>query len=139
MSINRSRREFLERAGCGFGQLALAYLLSSRISPAAPGSAPNSMAAKAPHFPATAKNVIYLFMHGGPSHLETFDPKPELQRLAGRSLPPSFGQVATRRQVAGNPLLATKRTFHPCGQSGLTVSDFLPHLAECADELAVIR
>jgi hypothetical protein len=83
--------------------------------------------------------VIYLFMHGGPSHLETFDPKPDLQRLAGHALPPSFGHVATRRQVATNPLLATRRTFRPSGQSGLAVSDFFPHLAECADELAVVR
>ena len=58
-------------------------------------------------------------MHGGPSHLETFDPKPDLQRLAGRPLPESFGRVATRRQVATNPLLATKRTFRNCGRSGL--------------------
>jgi hypothetical protein len=92
-----------------------------------------------PHFPAKATRIIYLFMHGGPSHLETFDPKPELNRLAGHSLPPSFGHVATRRQVAANPLLGTKRTFHHCGQSGLLVSDFLPHLAQCADDLAVIR
>ncbi len=78
-------------------------------------------------------------MHGGPSHLETFDPKPELQRLAGRPLPESFGRVATRRQVAANPLLATRRTFRNYGRSGLPISDFLPYIAECADELAVIR
>ena len=78
-------------------------------------------------------------MHGGPSHLETFDPKPDLQRLAGQPLPASFGPVATRRKVAHNPLLATKRTFRKCGQSGIEISDFLPHLAECADDLAVIR
>ena len=78
-------------------------------------------------------------MHGGPSHLETFDPKPDLLHLAGQPLPPSFGHVATRRQVAANPLLGTKRTFRPYGQSGLLVSDFLPHIAECADDLAVIR
>ncbi len=78
-------------------------------------------------------------MHGGPSHLETFDPKPELQRLAGQPLPPSFGAVATRRKVAQNPLLATRRTFRKCGQSGIEISDFLPHLAGWADRLAVIR
>ena len=81
-----------------------------------------------PHFPAKARSVIYLFMHGGPSHLETFDPKPDLQRLAGQPLPASFGAVATRRKVAHNPLLATKRTFRKCGQSGIEISDFLPHL-----------
>jgi hypothetical protein len=78
-------------------------------------------------------------MHGGPSHLETFDPKPDLQRLAGQPLPTSFGQVATRRRVATNPLLATKRAFRRAGRSGLPISDFLPHLADCVDDLAVIR
>ena len=96
-------------------------------------------APRAGHFPARAHSVIYLFMHGGPSHLETFDPKPDLQRLAGEPLPASFGAVATRRKVAHNPLLATKRTFRKCGQSGIEISDFLPHLYECADDLAVIR
>ena len=75
----------------------------------------------------------------GPSHLETFDPKPDLQRLAGQPLPASFGAVATRRKVAHNPLLATRRTFRKCGQSGIEISDFLPHLHDCADDLAVIR
>ncbi len=78
-------------------------------------------------------------MHGGPSHLETFDPKPELQRLGGQPLPESFGPVATRRRVAHNPLLPTRRTFRPCGASGLEISDLFPHLAARADDLAVIR
>jgi hypothetical protein len=78
-------------------------------------------------------------MHGGPSHLETFDPKPDLQRLAGKPLPPSFGMVATRRKVATNPLLATRRTFKKYGRSGLEISDLFPHLSRCADDLAVIR
>ena len=78
-------------------------------------------------------------MHGGPSHVDTFDPKPDLQRLAGKPLPASFGPVATRRKVAHNPLLATKRTFKKCGQSGIEISDFYPHLSRCADDLAVIR
>ena len=66
-------------------------------------------------------------------------PSPILQRLAGQPLPASFGPVATRRKVAHNPLLATKRKFRKCGQSGIEISDFLPHLSECADDLAVIR
>ncbi len=78
-------------------------------------------------------------MHGGPSHLETFDPKPELQRLGGTPLPASFGKVETRRKVATNPLLATKRTFKKFGQSGIEVSDFLPNTARCVDDIAVIR
>src|SRR6516162_7146159 len=78
-------------------------------------------------------------MSGGPSHLETFDPKPDLQRLHGQPLPPSFGPVKTRRGVDKNRLLATKRTFKKHGQSGLDVSDLLPNLAECADDLCVLR
>src|SRR5438876_805338 len=140
MSINRSRREFLERAGCGFGQLALAYLLGSRISPAAPGSAPNSMAAKAPHFPATAKNVIFLFMHGGPSHLETFDPKPMLEKLEGKPVPDSFGEVQLPfSKFKEVPILASRRTFKKYGQAGVEISDLFPNVARHADELAVIR
>jgi hypothetical protein len=78
-------------------------------------------------------------MHGGPSHVDLFDPKPELARLAGSPLPESFGPVMTRRQVARNPLLGPVKPFRPRGKSGLEVSDFLPHLAEQADDLCVIR
>ncbi len=136
--LARSRRAFLQHAGGGFGALALAWLLDqeavrAEVSPGRPH------ATKPPHFPAKAQRVIYLFMHGGPSHLETFDPKPDLQRLAGQPLPASFGPVATRRKVAQNPLLATKRAFEKCGQSGIEISDFFPHLRHCADDLAVIR
>jgi hypothetical protein len=133
-----SRREFLRQAGGGFGALALAWLLEQDAR-AAESHDGNPLAPRAPHFPARAQRVIYLFMHGGPSHLETFDPKPELQRLAGQPLPPSFGPVATRRKVAANPLLATRRTFRKFGQSGIEVSDFLPQIARCVDDLAVIR
>ena len=133
---DRSRREFLRQAGNGFGALALACMLGESKAVADDG---NPLAPRPAHFPAKAKNVIYLFMHGGPSHLETFDPKPDLQRLAGQPLPASFGPVATRRKVATNPLLATKRTFRPHGSSGIEVSDFLPHTARCVDDLAVIR
>jgi hypothetical protein len=78
-------------------------------------------------------------MHGGPSHLETFDPKPALQRMNGEPLPASFGPVSTRRNVARNPLLATKRQFGRFGSSGLEISDLFPRLAHHADRLAVIR
>src|SRR5438552_7456460 len=115
MSLEISRRQ-LFRSALGFPALAAAAVADSKT-----------------HFPARAQRVIFLFMHGGPSHLETFDPKPDLQRLAGRPLPASFGMVATRRKVAANPLLATKRTFRQCGQSGIAISDFLPHLRRCAD------
>jgi hypothetical protein len=133
-----SRRAFLARGGLGFGSIALAWLLGQERARAdEPPS--NPLAPRPPHFPPRARNVIFLFMHGGPSHLETFDPKPDLQRLAGQPLPASFGPVATRRKVAANPLLGTKRTFRPCGASGLPISDLFPNLARCADDLAVIR
>ena len=132
-----SRREFLRQAGGGFGAVALSWLLHrDRLRAAEPAS---PLAPRPPHFEPRARRVIYLFMHGGPSHLETFDPKPDLQRLAGQPLPASFGPVATRRKVARNPLLATKRTFTRHGQSGIAISDFLPWTARCADDLAVIR
>src|SRR4029079_16327565 len=135
--IGSSRRDLLRQAGGGLGALALAWLLESER--ARGESTGDSHARPSPHFPPRATRVIYLFMHGGPRHLETFDPKPDLQRLSGQPLPPSFGHVSTRRQVAANPLLGTKRTFRPHGQSGLPISDFLPHIAGCADDMAVIR
>ncbi|MDB5351828.1 MAG: hypothetical protein JWN86_3075 [Planctomycetota bacterium] len=133
-----SRRNFLRQAGGGFGAVALAWMLGQE-RPALADSPANPMAPRPPHFPGKAKRVIYLFMHGGPSHLELFDPKPDLQKLAGKPLPASFGAVATRRKVEHNPLLATKRTFAKYGQSGMEISDFLPHTANHADDLAVIR
>jgi hypothetical protein len=78
-------------------------------------------------------------MHGGPSHVDLFDPKPDLIAQAGQPLPESVGPVMTRRQVARNPLLAPVRPFRPRGNSGLQISDFLPHMAELADELCVLR
>ncbi len=134
---NLARRAFLREAGGGLGAIAAAWLLQNERARAELAS--GVPASPSLHFPAKATSVIYLFMHGGPSHLETFDPKPDLTRLAGQPLPGSFGHVATRRQVAANPLLGTKRTFRPHGQSGLLVSDFLPHLGACADDIAVIR
>ncbi len=133
-----SRRAFFRDAGGGFAALALAWLESQRVAAAADPIA-SPLAPRQPHFPAKAQRVIFLFMHGGPSHLETFDPKPELQRLAGQPLPASFGAVATRRKVAANPLLATTRTFRKFGKSGIEVSDFLPNIAKHVDDLAVIR
>jgi hypothetical protein len=134
-----SRRAFLREAGGGFGALALAWLWQQDQARAGTTSLVDPHAPRPPHFPAKVQRVIFLFMHGGPSHLETFDPKPDLQRLAGKPLPPSFGMVATRRKVAANPLLATKRTFKKYGRSGLEISDLFPHLSRCADDLAVIR
>lgn len=131
------RRDFLRRAGGGLGAIALASLLSdaSRAS----GAHADERPSRAPHFAPKVKRVIYLFMHGGPSHVDLFDPKPDLVKYAGEPLPASFGEVMTRRRVAANPLLGPIKPFQPRGQSGLEISDFLPEIASCADDLCVLR
>src|SRR5260370_23975765 len=124
-----SRRQFLSHAGGGFGLLALTALLHDEgLLASEPESA---LAPRRPHHAAKAKRVIFLFMAGGPSHLETFDPKPELQRLHGERLPASVVAVKTRRGVDKNRLLATRQTFGKHGPSGIEVSDLLPGLAGC--------
>ena len=140
---NRSfdRRRFLQQAGGGLGAVALASILSGDglLQTAAADSVAHPLAPRPPHVAPRARRVIYLFMHGGPSHVDLFDPKPELIKHAGQPLPDSFGPVMTRRKVAQNPLLAPVKPFRPRGESGLEISDFLPHLAELADELCVLR
>jgi hypothetical protein len=133
-----TRRDLLRHAGSGFGMVALATLLAQDGLLAATGPR-DPLAPKPPMHPAKAKSVIFLFMSGGPSHLDLFDPKPDLQRLHGERLPASFGPVRTRRGVDKNRLLATRRAFSRHGQCGMEVSDWLPHLAGCADDLALLR
>ncbi len=133
-----TRRDFLMCGGAGFGALALTYLLGADKLLGA-NAASNPLAAKAGHFPAKAKSVIFLFMEGGPSHMDTFDPKPKLNELAGQPLPDSFGNVLTAMGEHRSPLLGSKRTWKQHGQSGIWVSDWLPHTAECVDDIAVIR
>jgi hypothetical protein len=120
------------------GLFALGELAGAGTSAMAREQTPRSTA-KPPHFAPRAKRMIWLFMHGGPSHVDLLDPKPELTRYAGQPLPESFGMVMTRRAVAKNPLLGPLRPFRPRGQSGLEISDFLPHTAQLADHLCVIR
>ena len=125
----RTRRELLTRAGCGFGALALNALMQEEAR----------AASGLPHLPARARSAIFLFMEGGPSHLDTFDPKPLLNKLAGQPLPESFGSVITAMGEARSPLLASKRAWKQHGRSGTWVSDWLPHIAGCVDDIAVIR
>src|SRR6267142_1406843 len=135
-----TRRDFLMRAGAGFGGLALTYLLAQESAQAATEAATgNPLSPRPPHFAAKAKSVIFLFMEGGPSHLDTFDPKPKLRELAGQRLPESFGQIITAMGEAESPLLADRRQWKQYGQSGAWVSDWLPHIAGCVDDLAIIR
>jgi hypothetical protein len=132
-----TRREMLQRAGAGFGTLALSYLLRDHALFA---DAPrNPVTVRPPHFAAKAKSVIFLFMEGGPSHIDLFDPKPLLNRLAGQSLPSSFRPVITPMGEFYAPLLPSRRRWARHGQSGTWVSDWLPHIAHCADDIAVIR
>ncbi len=139
------RRDFLRNAGCGFGSLALAAMLAEDgLATEDPGDKPRSspvdpLSPKKPQFEATAKRVIFLFMSGGPSQVDTFDPKPELTRLHGDKLPESFGPVKTRRGVDKNKLLASKRTFKKYGKSGIEVSDWLPQIGGCIDDICLLR
>jgi hypothetical protein len=130
-----TRREFVEQAFCGFGSLALASLMRGEDAQAA-----NLLAAKQPHLSeAPAKAAIFLFMAGGPSHLETFDPKPLLNRLDGQPRPAQFGEAKYQFIANDARLLGSKRRFARYGRSGIEVSDLFPHLARHVDDLAIIR
>ena len=130
----RNRREFLTDAFCGFGSLAFAQMTAQ-------AAAKNPLAPKPPHMPdkAKAKSVIFLFQAGGPSHIETFDPKPLLNQLSGQTRPAEFGEAKYQFVSKTAKLLGTKRTFRRYGKSGIEVSDLFPHQASIVDELAVIR
>jgi Protein of unknown function (DUF1501) len=132
------RRNFLMQASGGLGSIALASILSEEAF-GADNKATDSLAPKPPHHKPRANSVIWLFMEGGPSHLDTFDPKPALDRLAGKPMPESFGRPLTAMGTASNTIMPTRRTFKQYGRSGLPVSDWLPNIAEHADDLAVIR
>ncbi len=136
--VARNRRDFLTDCFCGFGSLAYGSMLAQEVARAA---VVNPLAPKAPHMPeaAKAKSVIFLFMAGGPSHLETFDPKPLLNTLHGQKRPAEFGEAKYQFVQKEAKILGTKRKFQKYGQSGIEVSDLLPHQAEIVDELCVIR
>ena len=136
-----SRREFLEKSAHGFGLLALGHLLGASSAAAGPGPA-NPLAPKLPHFPGKAKRVILLYLTGGPSQVDTFDPKPELQRLNGQPMPASFHAADLTLQFMKSSdglLMGSPFEFKKHGQSGLEISSLFPHLARHADDLAVIR
>jgi hypothetical protein len=127
-----SRRQFLQRMGMGIGGLSLATMLdaSDLAAPAAGKAAPQvlgPLAPKAPMFPGKAKTVIHIFAQGAPSHIDTWDPKPELSKMDGRTLPD--GGIAM-----GSPF-----KFMPMGRSGIEVSELFPNVGKQVDDLAVIR
>ncbi len=128
-----TRRELLNRCGMGLGALALGPLMGQAAGAAPLGS--NPLEPRAPHFPAKAKHVIHLFMNGGPSHVDTFDPKPKLQEYAGKELP--TGNLKTERPTGA--AMPSPFSFQQYGQSGIEVSELFAKTAESIDEIAVIR
>ena len=126
-----TRREFLSRCGIGMGGLALGSMLPN----AASAAASSSLSVKGAHFTPKAKRVIHIFLNGGPSHVDTFDPKPSLQKYAGKLLPMS--NLRTERKTGAAFPCPYKFKRH--GQSGTEVSEIFPHTAKCVDDIAVIR
>lgn len=131
-----SRRDFLQNSGSGLGAIALSAMLSAD---SVAGAVADPLRPKKPHFKATAKSVIFLFMEGGPSHLDLFDPKPALDKLAGQPMPASFGKVITAMGTSNNTIMPTKRAWKQHGQSGIWVSDWYPEIAKHVDEMSVFR
>jgi hypothetical protein len=131
-----TRRDVLRGAAHGFGALALQQLLArdglakQRVNPLAP---------KKPHFEGKAKSVIFLFMVGAPSHVDTFDPKPALKKYQGQHLPASFGKVESQFTKGDDPLLPSPWEFKKYGQSGMPVSSLFPHIAQCVDDICFVR
>jgi hypothetical protein len=123
-----NRRDALRMIGAGFGTVALADLLHGE-------AARGPLAPKAPHFPARAKHVIFLFLNGGLSQVDTFDPKPLLIERDGQPMP---GPKIKTDRASGN-LMRSPFQFKKCGQSGIEVSEIFPYVGECIDEICVIR
>src|SRR5262245_25753689 len=132
---NFSRRDVLSRCGMGMGAVALAGLLGPAGTAEAAGEAVHPpLVPKRPHFAPRAKRIIHLFLNGGPSHLDTFDPKPLLAEYAGKPLP-----VTYRTERKTGAAFPSPFSFRKHGQSGIDVSELFPHVAESADRLCVIR
>ncbi|MCC7421219.1 MAG: DUF1501 domain-containing protein [Planctomycetaceae bacterium] len=134
-----SRRQLLQRTAAGFGSLALASMLaddSIRTVRAAENPLVDPLAPRAPHFAARAKRVIFLFMAGGPSQVDTFDPKPLLTRDDGKPFPGTKPRV---QFAPTNNLLKSPWSFKQYGESGIPVSELFPHVAKCVDDLCVIN
>ncbi len=142
--LYQTRRHFFQRCGIGLGQIALASLLSDNKLFGTSTAPLNPMAPKPPHFAPKAKNVIYLFMAGGPSQLELFDYKPKLRELDGKVAPESLlkgKRFAFMDTFTKNPpkLLGTRREFKRYGKSGVYISELLPNIGSVADDLAFIH
>src|SRR4051812_18079046 len=131
-----SRRDMLRQCANGFGAVALAALMSDRAFGGGATSGPGAVAPRLPHYPPKARSVIFLYMDGGPSQVDTFDPKPRLTAEHGRP----FAMKAEPTQFNNNGnTLGSPWTFRNYGRSGIPVSDLFPHVGACADDLAVVR
>jgi hypothetical protein len=141
---HQTRRHFFKECGLGLGKIALASLLADKSLARGQSPATNPLAPRQPHFAPRAKSVIFLFMAGGPSQLELFDYKPELNRLHGQLIPESFThgrRFAFMDTYFRDPprLLGTKRRFARHGRSGAWVSELLPHIAATVDDLTFVK
>jgi Protein of unknown function (DUF1501) len=138
----QTRRHFFSQCSMGVGSMALASIIASETRTQASDTVSNPLAPKPPHFTPRAKNVIYLFMAGGPSQLELFDYKPKLQELNGQPIPESYvagKRFAFMNTSNGMNLLGTRKTFQQHGESGAWMSDALPYLGTVADELCFVK
>jgi hypothetical protein len=127
--LPHSRRKLLKSSAAGFGSVALAGLLGEEAKVGA-------LAARPPHFPAKAKRIIFLFMHGGPSQVDTFDYKPQLEKDHGKPLP--FPKPRVQSGATGN-LLKSPWKFQQHGESGAWVSELFPHVARCVDDMCIVN
>ncbi|MCH2202869.1 MAG: DUF1501 domain-containing protein [Fuerstiella sp.] len=136
--LDSRRREFLRDSCCGLGSVALATMLETERAQAETRRT-NPLSAKPSHFSPRATSVIFLFMSGGPSQIETFDPKPLLNKLDGQPRPAEFQEAKYQRIRKDAKLLGSKRRFRQHGDSGIDVSDLFPYTAHCVDDIAVLR
>ena len=130
-----SRRDMLSRCGMGMGGMMLGDLLAESASASSSSKTSNPLAPRAAHFPSKVRSVIHLFMNGGPSHVDTFDPKPLLTKYHGKKLP--FDLPRTERKT--DTAFRSPFRFRKYGESGIEVSELFPHVGECIDDIAVIR
>jgi hypothetical protein len=139
--VRQSRRDFLTSSASGIGLLALASMLRDEGLLAAEAGPASPLAPRAPHFAPKAERCICIYLEGAPSQIDLFDPKPKLAELHGQALPESFTKnvrfAFLQKETAR--LLGSPRTFTPRGGCGMELSDYLPHLGECADDIALIR
>ncbi len=140
-ALHTSRRGFITSTGSGLGLAALSALLGEDKTRTDEPDPTNPLVPRPPHFPAKAKACICIYLEGGPSQMDLFDPKPKLKELHGQKLPESMTKNVRFAfiQKEGARILGSPRVFKKHGQSGLVFSDYLPHLATCADDICMIR